>query len=91
MKLSADECKGRVLIGKLLRKSCPHFEYTTGDRTDDPGLSSVNMYASTWLCTKIVELEGAVDAMLAKMVEDRGKARRPDTLEELDIGNPAME
>lgn len=49
------------------------------------------MYASTWLCTKIVELDSAIDIALAEALKDREPIRRSDTLEDLDIGNPAIE
>ena len=52
--------------------------------------SRVNMYASTWICTKVeVQPEKQIGNLEKRSPRSRG--RRLSTLEEIDIGEPMIE
>jgi hypothetical protein len=58
----AAECQERALIGKsLTSRHCPL-------QSTDP-MDRVNMYASTWVCTKNSEVHGTVRKPAAQLVD----------------------
>ena len=52
--------------------------------------SRVNMYASTWICTK-TEVQLDLQSSRMEKRSPKSQGRRLSTLEEIDIGEPMIE
>ena len=85
--------KGRVSIGKFCLDEIQTLSISVSKHTH---LSSVNMYASTWLCTKTADLHELPTPSPSQHANGndtfgRRITRSRSALDPLDIGDAAME